>query len=175
MASRHPRSRVVDVPARGWRSAGAVTVYGRPICYLSERCRQAATTSERSLLVVRVLLYNRNHIDDTAGLLRWEVWRALPSKMHLVLRLVRAALPPEPGAKRKETSRGPQAPAPPPGEFASSIIDEQSHFPRRGRQRCLAGLPQRRADIRPAADGRQRAAPEIPASGIVGQRDAGHA
>src|SRR5262249_46629779 len=38
---------------------------------------------------------------DTAGLLRWEVWRALPSKMHLVLHLVRAALPPEPGAKHK--------------------------------------------------------------------------
>src|SRR5262249_60999916 len=39
--------------------------------------------------------------DDTAGLLRWEVWRALPSKKYLVLRLVRAAKPPEPGAKKK--------------------------------------------------------------------------
>ncbi|HJZ46042.1 MAG TPA: hypothetical protein VKE41_02710, partial [Roseiflexaceae bacterium] len=40
-------------------------------------------------------------IIDTAGLLRWEVWRAKRSKMLLVLRLVRAALPPEPGAKKK--------------------------------------------------------------------------
>src|SRR5262249_36519850 len=38
---------------------------------------------------------------DTAGLLRWEVWRAKPSKKHLVLGVVRAALPPEPGAKHK--------------------------------------------------------------------------
>src|SRR5262245_28697553 len=42
-----------------------------------------------------------NGITDTAGLLRWEVWRAKPSKKHLVLHLVRAALPPEPGAKHK--------------------------------------------------------------------------
>src|SRR5262249_12139097 len=42
-----------------------------------------------------------NGITDTAGFLRWEVWRAKPSKKHLVLHLVRADLPPEPGAKHK--------------------------------------------------------------------------
>src|SRR5262245_20519348 len=46
--------------------------------------------------------------DDTAGLLRWEVWRAKPSKKRSI---------------KTETFRGPQAPAPPPGEFASSITD----------------------------------------------------
>src|SRR5262249_61370737 len=40
-------------------------------------------------------------IHDTAGLLRWEVRRAKPTKMHLVLHLARAALPPEPPAKKK--------------------------------------------------------------------------
>src|SRR5262249_25643190 len=48
------------------------------------------------------------------------VWRAKPSKVHFVLRLVRAAKPPEPGAKKKRL--GGLRPAPPPGEFASSVF-----------------------------------------------------
>src|SRR5262245_49318210 len=69
------------------------------------------------LIGVRAHLY---HTCDTAGLLRWEVWRAKPSKKHLDF---------APGSRGKaartrrktQTSRGPQAPAPPPGEFDSGI------------------------------------------------------
>src|SRR5262249_27772454 len=37
-----------------------------------------------SLLFVVITCSSSGHISDTAGLLRWEVWRALPSKKHLV-------------------------------------------------------------------------------------------
>src|SRR5262249_46488154 len=47
---------------------------------------------------------------DTAGLLRWEVWRAKPSKKHLVLHLVRAAKPPEPGANTNVSGGRPPHP-----------------------------------------------------------------
>src|SRR5262249_20207075 len=60
-------------------------------------------------------------MDDIAGLLRWEVWRALPSKKLLFCGWCgRQSRPHHP---QKRNFRGPAAPAPPPGEFASSIMD----------------------------------------------------
>src|SRR5262249_9652580 len=86
--------------------------------------RPTTTDSKRfSKSFQRVAHYNMGHHrndttkrciakPDTAGLLRWEVWRAKPSKKHLVLGVVRAAKPPEPGAKHKRLgASGPRAPA----------------------------------------------------------------
>src|SRR5262249_62282680 len=93
------------------RPCSSIPIESRSLSTLG-RCQPQPSQRWRYPSAGRPLVPRLVRFQDTAGLLRWEVWRAKPSKKHLVLHLVRAALLPEPPAK-KTRLRGHPPPHPP--------------------------------------------------------------